>query len=158
MLMSLKQGLFRFAQTSQTRLWRSVCVEIYCLFIYFLRYIFWLWLISVMPIKIFRSTHLLPCKSFHKKQTAFCISLLSRHSPLSKARSSSDPSLGTRKTSGKIAVTKCSYELTAHTPLKINMEHNHGCLEDHVGSMLIFQGVTGPSKTLTVRTQSFWTM
>ena len=29
-----------------------------------------------------------------------------------------------------------------------------------VGSMLIFQGVTGPSKTLTVtvRTQSFWTM
>ena len=93
-------------------------------------YIFWLWLISVMPIKIFRSTHLLPCNSIHKKQTAFCISLLSRHSPLSKARSSSDPSLGTRKTSGKSAVTKWSCELTAHTPLKINMEHNHGCLED----------------------------
>ena len=46
------------------------------------------------------------------------------------------------------------------TPLKINMEHNHGGLEDHfpfyingwfVGSMLIFQGVTAQFSSLHKR-------
>ena len=53
--------------------------------------------------------------------------------------------------------------LGKHTPLKINMEHNHGGLEDHfpfqtgdlywfVGSMLVFQGVTNKYSQTTLST------